>query len=47
MLDKCKVRKATLAYPKHRFSPEDLLNFIESSEFTAQWESLGLDDDED
>ncbi len=47
MENKCSVRKARFAYPRHRFSPEDLLNFIESSEYTAQWAALGLDDEND
>ncbi len=47
MGEKWNCRKATLSYPRHRFSPQDLLNFIESREFTAQWTALGLDDEDD
>jgi hypothetical protein len=47
METKCCVRKARFAYPRHRFSPEDLLNFIESREYTKQWSALGLDDEND
>lgn len=44
---KCSYRKMTLTYPRHRFQPEDLLNFIESTKFTAEWAALGLDDEDD
>ena len=47
MAGKCSCQKMRIAYPRHRFQPEDLLNFIESSEFTAQWAALGLDDEDD
>jgi hypothetical protein len=43
----CKCKKMTLVYPRHRFSPEELLDFIEHQQFTAHWDSLGLNDDED
>lgn len=46
MDDQC-VLKLALKYPKHRFDPVDLLNFVESTEFTQQWSILGLDHDED
>lgn len=32
-----------LKYPKHRFSPHDLLSFIETPEFSDDWERLGFD----
>ena len=34
-----------MSYPKHRFQPEDLLDFIELEPFTNAWNRLGLDDD--
>ncbi len=37
----------TLRYPQHVVSPEDLLNFIESTAFTRAWDDLGLDDEDD
>ena len=40
-------RKICLAIPKHWPAPEDLLNFIESTEFTSDWTALGLDDEDD
>jgi hypothetical protein len=43
----CKQRKVAFRYPKHAMSPEDLLYFIETSEFTAAWEKLGLNDEDD
>lgn len=44
---RCTEKKLTLEYPKHRFTPEDLLHFIESTEFTGTWAVMGLDDEED
>ena len=39
-------RKHTLVYPKHAFSPEDLLGFLELSPFTEGWKELELTDDD-
>ena len=36
-----------LAYTRHIFKPEDLLEFVELPVFTKRWEDLGLDDDAD
>lgn len=36
-----------LIYPRHRFRPEEFLSFIEMPEFSADWEELGLNVDED
>lgn len=47
MAKSCSHRKISLAYPKHLPAPEDLLHFIESTEFTADWAALGLDDEDD
>lgn len=38
---------AALQYPKHVISPEDLLHFVESTVFTAAWDELGLNDEDD
>ena len=38
--------RCILEYPRHKLKPEDLLNFIELSCFTTDWEALGLDDDD-
>jgi hypothetical protein len=38
---------AGLRYPRHALSPEDLLHFIEATAFTAAWDRLGLDDEDD
>jgi hypothetical protein len=38
---------AALRYPKHLLSPADLLHFIESTVFTAAWDELGLNDEDD
>jgi hypothetical protein len=38
---------ATLRYPKHALSPEDLLHFIESTVFSTAWDDLGLNDEDD
>ena len=35
-----------LRYPKHRFRPEDLLNFIEAKAFSQEWSQLKLSDDD-
>lgn len=43
----CRHQRMTLAYPQHRFTPEDLLHFIESTEFSEGWDELGLDDEDD
>jgi hypothetical protein len=37
-------RRCTLKYPKHPFSPEDFLDFVETRRFTADWEAMGLND---
>ena len=34
-------------YPKHVLQPEDLLDFIELPCFTARWDQLGLNDEND
>jgi hypothetical protein len=47
MTSVCKQQRMVLAYPQHRFTPEDLLHFIESTQFTADWTTLGLDDEDD
>lgn len=47
MAKSCIQTKIRLAYPRHWPRPEDLLHFIESSEFSAGWEQLGLDDEDD
>jgi hypothetical protein len=47
MAKNCSHRKIQLAYPKHWPTPEDLLNFIESAEFSSEWAELGLDDEDD
>lgn len=47
MEGRCVQKKITLAYPQHKFTPEDLIHFIESSEFTATWTAMGLDDEND
>lgn len=38
---------AMFAYPDHHITPEDLLHFIETEEFTEAWGDLGLDDEDD
>jgi hypothetical protein len=43
----CKQRMISVAYPKHVKRPEDILCFIESNQFTSDWDSLGLDCDND
>lgn len=45
--DKPGSSQIALKYPKHAFSPEDLLDFIELPQFTARWEKLDLDDEND
>lgn len=35
-----------MRYPAHRFTPEDLVNFIELKPFTRKWAELGLTDDD-
>ncbi len=47
MAKACSHRKIHLAYPKHWPTPEDLLNFIEAVEFSAEWARLGLDEEDD
>ncbi len=47
MAKSCSHKKISLAYPKHWPAPEDLLTFIESTKFTADWSELGLDDEDD
>lgn len=42
-----KVESASLAYPKHRFDPEELLHFIETNEFVASWRELGLSEEDE
>jgi hypothetical protein len=44
---KTQKKRLRLAYPKHVFRPEDLLEFVELPIFTKRWEYLGLDDDDD
>jgi hypothetical protein len=44
---KCTHTKVSLAYPQHRFKPEDLLNFIESTDFTKSWDDAGFDVEDD
>jgi hypothetical protein len=44
--DRRGVKRVKLAYPQHRLKPEDLLDFIETRRFTADWEDLGLNDDD-
>lgn len=39
-------KKGKLTYPQHRLKPEDLLDFVETRQFTADWNDLDLDDDE-
>jgi hypothetical protein len=39
-------KRVTLQYPAS-LKPEDLLDFIELPIFTARWEKLGLDDEDD
>ena len=34
----------TVVYPEHRFSPEDLMGFIQSSHFSRNWDAFGLSD---
>ena len=36
----------TLVYPGHQLSPEDLLGFIELKQFTRDWKTLKLNDDD-
>ena len=43
----CRQRKISVAYPKHAFRPEDLLHFIEATEFSEKWDALGLGEEED
>ena len=47
MEGRCTQKKITLEYPKHYLTPEDLLVFIESHEFTASWSDMGMDDEDD
>lgn len=47
MAKSCIQTNIRLAYPRHLPRPEDLLHFIESSEFSADWAKLGLDDEDD
>ncbi len=42
-----KPRTAAVELGKWPIPAEDLLHFIESSDFTAAWGSLGLDDEDD
>jgi hypothetical protein len=44
---RCTQRTIALAYPGHKFKPEELLFFIESTVFTAEWSARGLDDEDD
>ena len=44
---KSQQKRATLMYPEHGPSPEDLLHFIETTAFTKAWDELGLDDEDD
>jgi len=42
-----RVSVCTLSYPAHQFSPEDFLHFVELDEFRDDWESLGLNVEQD
>ena len=44
---KSQQKRATLAYPEHLPSPEDLLHFIETTAFSKAWDELVLDDEDD
>jgi hypothetical protein len=44
---KSREKRATVIYPGHYPSPEDLLHFIETTAFTKAWDELGLDDEDD
>jgi len=44
---RAQVAACTLRYPNHVLSPEDLLHFVELDEFSKDWESLGLDVEDD
>ncbi len=46
-MEGCVEKKLTLEYPKHLCSPEDLLHFIEATQFTEAWDKLGLDLEDD
>lgn len=43
----CTETTATLTYPKHLFTPEDLLHFIESKSFSTTWDAQKLDLEDD
>lgn len=43
--DRRKRKQGKLAYPQHRLKPEDLLDFVETRRFTADWDDVALDDD--
>lgn len=47
MAKSCSHRTISLRYPKHLPAPEDILNFVESTDFSADWAALGLDDEDD
>lgn len=38
---------AILRYPKHICKPEDILDFIEFTQFSRRWDKLGLDVEDD
>lgn len=46
-MERCYQKNVSLAYPKHRFKPEDILDFVESKTFTADWHAAGFDDEDD
>ena len=39
----CRLKKISVGHRDNELRPEELLNFIESSEFKNTWDSLGLD----
>jgi hypothetical protein len=43
----CTQKNLTLIYPKHCFNPEDMLHFIESTDFMATWDQCGFDLEDD
>jgi len=40
------VIEQTVEYPSHRFSPEDLLHFVQSTGFSRGWDDAGLSDED-
>lgn len=47
MPDTFRHKGAALRYSVFQISPKDLLHFVETSEFTASWKELGLNDEDD